>query len=150
MTTPPAHVISARPFSPADLALGDLLAQAAAQVPGRVALKYLAPGGVQDITYADLLARATDAAQDLAARFAPGDRLAVWMGNRPDWTVAQFAAAMAGLIVVAINPGCGSSELRYFLGQSGARGILHDRAFRGAGRRTCWTRCAPTCRGWSR
>ena len=128
----PAYVKSARPFAPAELSLGDLLRQAAAEVPDRIALKYLGPGdAVQDISYAALLARATDAAQDLAARFAPGDRLAIWMGNRPDWTVAQFAAAMAGLVVVAINPGCGSVELRYFLHQSGARGILHDRSFRG-------------------
>ena len=132
MAPQPAYVKSSRPFSPADLSLGDLLVQCAAQAPDRIALKFLDPGGpVQEITYADLLARAMDAAQDLKDRFAPGERLVIWMGNRHEWTIAQFAAAMAGLVVVAINPGCGSTELRYFLDQSGARGILHERSFRG-------------------
>lgn len=131
MSEPLAYVKSNRPFDPAETTLGGLLAGAAAAVPDRVALRFLAPGGVVELTYAEWLARAQDVAQDLATRFAPGDRLVIWMGNCPDWSIAQFGAAMAGLIVVAINPGCAPAELQYFLSQSGARGIILNRDFRG-------------------
>ncbi|MGR3425126.1 MAG: class I adenylate-forming enzyme family protein [Sagittula sp.] len=128
-----AYVKSARPFTPAEITVGALLRDAAVEAPGATALATLRdPDGTrQSLTYADLLARAEAVAQDLMTRFAPGDRLVIWAGNRLDWTVTQFGAAMAGLIVVAINPGCAKGELRYFLDQSQARGIVMERGNRG-------------------
>jgi fatty-acyl-CoA synthase len=44
------------------------------------------------------------AAGFLALGLERGDRIGVWSLNRPEWTLTQFAAAKAGLILVTINP----------------------------------------------
>lgn len=129
----PAYVRSDRQYTPTDLTVAGLLQQAATDAPDTVALMTLrnADGTRQEVSYAALLDRVRATAQDLLTRFDPGDRLVIWMGNRLDWTVVQFGAAMAGLIVVAINPGCGKGELRYFLEQSQARGLVLEKQNRG-------------------
>jgi acyl-CoA synthetase (AMP-forming)/AMP-acid ligase II len=43
-------------------------------------------------------------ARALLGRFEPGDRVAVWAPNIPEWEVVEFGAAMAGLILVTVNP----------------------------------------------
>jgi fatty-acyl-CoA synthase len=44
----------------------------------------------------------------------------VWSLNRPEWTLTQFAAAKAGLILVTINPAYRLSELEFALAKSAA------------------------------
>jgi fatty-acyl-CoA synthase len=44
------------------------------------------------------------AAGFVALGLARGARIGVWSLNRPEWTLTQFAAARAGLILVTINP----------------------------------------------
>ena len=44
------------------------------------------------------------AAGFLALGLERGARIGVWSLNRPEWTLTQFAAAKAGLILVTINP----------------------------------------------
>lgn len=126
-----AYLRSERDFVAVEMTLGGLLRQVAAEAPDTLALRVLRPeGGTQDISYADLLTQATDVAHDLLTRFSPGDHVAIWAGNRAEWTITQFGAALAGLVVVAINPGCAREELRYFLSQSQARGIIFESTFR--------------------
>lgn len=128
-----AYVRSNRLFEPSDLSIGGLLRQVASEAPDLHALKHLrAEDGQQRVmTYRELLSQAEDAARQLLKRHAPGDRIAILSGNRFEWTIAQFAAAIAGLTVVAINPGCAVDELRYFLEQSGASGIIFSETNRG-------------------
>src|SRR3984957_18977156 len=40
----------------------------------------------------------------LALGLERGARIGIWSLNRPEWTLTQFAAAKAGLILVTINP----------------------------------------------
>ena len=47
-----------------------------------------------------------------------GDRVGVWSPNRYEWTVAQFATAKIGAILVNINPSYRLHELAYALNQS--------------------------------
>ncbi|MFP6747215.1 MAG: AMP-binding protein [Alphaproteobacteria bacterium] len=51
----------------------------------------------------------------LALGLEPGQRVGIWSQNNAEWTVTQFAAAKAGLILVNINPAYRLSELEYAL-----------------------------------
>ena len=33
----------------------------------------------------------------------PGDRVAVWLANSPEWVFAEFACAVLGVLIVPIN-----------------------------------------------
>lgn len=100
--------------------VGDVLRSAAARAPDRAALVF----GDRWWTYADLLAEATDGARALLASFIPGDVVAVWSENRPQWVALEFAAGLAGLTLVPVSPCAGADEVAYVLAHSGARGIF--------------------------
>jgi len=112
--------------------VGGVLHAAAAAGPQMLAMV----GGVPDPgqrrrwTYAELLAEAEQAARALTARFAPGERVAVWAPNLPEWVILEFAAGLAGLVLVTINPALRPAELAYVLNQSGAAGIFLVPEFR--------------------
>ena len=88
------------------------------------------PGMRQRWTYPQLLADAERAARALAARFAPGERVAVWAPSLPEWVIVEYAAALAGLVLVTVNPAYRLAELAYVLNQSGAAGIFLVPEFR--------------------
>ncbi|MGI8450941.1 MAG: AMP-binding protein [Streptosporangiaceae bacterium] len=116
-----------------EITVGDLLRRVAAQVPDRTALV----DGQADAaarrrwTYAELLAAAEDVAGALLARFEPGERVAVWEANRPEWVLLQLGAALAGVILVTVNPQYRSAELKYALEQSAVAGLVHGVSHRG-------------------
>src|SRR3954462_9135054 len=116
-----------------DLTIGGLLREAAAADPDRVALV----AGVADKsarrswTYAELLAEATVAARALRTKFDEGDRIAVWAPNYPEWIILQFASALAGTILVTVNPAFRAAEVTYVLKQSRAAGVVTATEFRG-------------------
>jgi long-chain acyl-CoA synthetase len=56
----------------------------------------------------------------LSGGFAPGDRLAVYLQNVPQFVVAMVAAWKAGGVMVSINPMSRTRELSYLLKDSGA------------------------------
>lgn len=53
-----------------------------------------------------------------------GDRLAIWSPNCVEWTVTQFAAAKAGIILVNLNTAYKSHELEYVLNKVGCKGLV--------------------------
>jgi fatty-acyl-CoA synthase len=53
-----------------------------------------------------------------------GDRVGVWSPNRYEWTLAQYATAKLGVILVNVNPAYRTSELEYALRQSGCRALV--------------------------
>lgn len=73
----------------------------------------------------DRLARAL-----LAAGYDKGERVGMWAPNCAEWTVAQFATAKVGVILVNINPSYRSHELRYVLTQAGIRGLFTASSFK--------------------
>jgi len=75
-------------------------------------------------TYAELLADAERAARALLLRFAPGERVAVWSANSPEWIILEFAAALAGLTLVTVNPAYLEDELAHVLSHSEADGLF--------------------------
>jgi len=82
-------------------------------------------------SYGELLRDAERCADALLGRFEPGERIAVWAPNIPEWEIVEFGAAMAGMILVTVNPAYKPGELRYVLEQSGSSGIFFMPEFRG-------------------
>jgi fatty-acyl-CoA synthase len=82
-------------------------------------------------TWAELARRVDDlAAGFLALGLERGARIGVWSLNRPEWTLTQFAAAKAGLILVTINPAYRLSELEFALNKVGCAAIVTATAFK--------------------
>jgi len=105
--------------------IGSVLRYAAVRAPGKTALidgNPDRPG--RQWTYARLLADAERAARALLTRFAPGERVAVWAPNSPEWVILEFAAALAGLTLVPVNPAYRGEELAHVLGDSAADGLF--------------------------
>jgi long-chain acyl-CoA synthetase len=50
----------------------------------------------------------------------PGDRVAIFSGNRPEWTIADFAILWARAIVVPIYPTSTPEQVQHILANSGA------------------------------
>ncbi len=82
-------------------------------------------------TYAELLADAQRVAQALLVHFEPGDHIAVWANNIPEWVLLEYGVALAGMVLVTVNPAYRSKELAYVLTQSRAVGLFHVAHFRG-------------------
>ena len=116
-----------------DITLGELLQWAAQTEPERVALVVGAPDPAarRQWTYQALHADAQRTARALARRFRPGERVAIWAPNIPQWILMEFGAAMAGLILVTVNPAFRGAELAYVLRQSRSAGVFVVPGFRG-------------------
>jgi fatty-acyl-CoA synthase len=116
-----------------DLTVGGLLRAAAAEAPDRTALVAGVPDPAERRrwTYAELLDESERAARALLAQFSPGERLAVWAPNLPEWVVLEMAAGLAGIVLVTVNPAYRPAELQYVLRQSRAAGIFLVPEFRG-------------------
>ncbi|MTD12497.1 AMP-binding protein [Nakamurella sp. YIM 132087] len=110
-----------------------VLASAVATCPDRVALvdAVAAPEARRTWTYAELDAQVRHIALLLLDRFAPGERVAVWSPNSADWVLLQHGAALAGLVLVTVNPALRESEVRHVLSNSGAAGVFAAGEYRG-------------------
>ena len=117
-----------------DLTAGGALRDAAADAPRATALVQGAvdPAARRRWSYAELLEASERAARALLGRFAPGDRVAVWANNIPEWVILELAAGLAGITIVTVNPALRPQELGYVLGQSQADGIFLIPAYRGS------------------
>lgn len=114
--------------APAPTTIGDALLAAARRWPDSPALiEARDPSGPSDArqwSYSELADDATLVAQALLSHFSPGDRVAVWATNRPEWILLQLGAAMAGIVLVTVNPAYKDTELAYVLQHSRAHGIF--------------------------
>jgi fatty-acyl-CoA synthase len=81
-------------------------------------------------TFAELHAGVDAAAKGLLRLgIAPGDRVALWMVNRPEWLHAMFAIMKIGAVLVPVNTRFRTDDMTYVLGQSDAVAvILTDRS----------------------
>lgn len=116
-----------------DTNCGGILVAAAARSPDHLALidaDSLA-ATPRNWSYAELLRDAERAARAFSMVFEPGTHVAVWGPNSPEWVIAQFGLALAGLVMVTVNPAYRAGELAYVLRQSRARGILYTSSYRG-------------------
>ncbi|MDP5070156.1 MAG: AMP-binding protein, partial [Congregibacter sp.] len=123
------------PAEPAvrELTIGDALREAAADSPQQTALIAGTPDPAnrQSWTFAQLLDEAERTAKALLESFEPGDRVAVWAPNIPQWVIMEYGCALAGVVLVTVNPSYQADELAYVLRQSKAAGIFMVSEFRG-------------------
>ena len=113
--------------------IASVLCEAAAAAPDAMALVETDMDGARRRRwrYADLFADAEKLALALSTHFAAGERVAVWAPNIPEWVVLEFAASLAGLVLVTVNPAYQAKELDYVLRQSRASGLFLVQGFRG-------------------
>ena len=80
------------------------------------------------LSHAEHYRRGAALARALVFRFgiSKGDRVAIAMRNFPEWSVAFWAAASVGAIVVPLNAWMTGAELQYCLDDSGARLLVAD------------------------
>lgn len=103
--------------------LGDDLAGAVAEHPDGEALVDVPSD--RRWTYAQLDEDTRALAVALLDRgVEPGDRVAIWAQNVPEWTLALYAVARVGGVVVNVNPAYRAHELEYVLRQSGTRVLV--------------------------
>src|ERR1700712_4843918 len=82
-------------------------------------------------TYAELDADVNAFARGLmSAGIAKGDRVGVWAPNCAEWTIAQYATAKAGAILVNVNPAHRTHEFSYAVNQSGLRLLIAATEFK--------------------
>jgi acyl-CoA synthetase (AMP-forming)/AMP-acid ligase II len=84
------------------------------------------------VSYRLLAERVQGVAAGLAATgFRPGDMLALWAPNLPQWAGVALGAMAAGGTVTGASPACTERELAAQLADAGARSC--------SPRRRCWT-----------
>lgn len=87
--------------------------------------------GQQRITYRELDWIVETVAANLTRQgLRRSDRLALLVGNRPEFLHAVLAAARTGIIVVPIGTRQRRPEIEFVLQQSGAAGLIYDAEFR--------------------
>ncbi len=54
----------------------------------------------------------------------PGDRVGIWSHNNAEWVLMQLATAMAGLVLVNINPAYRTAEVEYALNKVDCKALV--------------------------
>jgi fatty-acyl-CoA synthase len=109
------------PAMPGSRTIPGLLDELAARSPAREALV----GAGRRYAYAALRDEVRAFAKGLhALGIRKGDMVAILMGNKPEWIIADLAICSLGAIMVAINTWGTSRELGYVLAHSDARMLI--------------------------
>ncbi len=76
-------------------------------------------------TFGEVLERINEVARGLIQLgIEPGDHVALWMVNRPEWIFAMYALAKIGAVQVPVNTRFRTHDLAYLLKQSDARYLI--------------------------
>lgn len=87
--------------------------------------------GDRHISYAELDRMARSAAAWLRGQgIGQGDRVAVWLVNRPEWLALMLGLSRIGAVLVAVNTRYRTAELQHILSASGARMLIMQPRFR--------------------
>jgi long-chain acyl-CoA synthetase len=84
--------------------------------------------GEREISYAGIHAQSQRAAAHLQNKFGvkPGDRVALWLKNCPEFVVSVFGILQAGAVVVPINNFLKPAEVVYILNDGGIDVVITD------------------------
>ena len=129
--------------------IGASLDRTVATWPEREALVEAATG--RRWTWAELGREVDAVARGLiAGGLEAGDRVGIWAPNCAEWTIAQYATAKAGVVLVNVNPAYRTHELAYVVEQSGMRWLLAATRFRTSDYRAMVEEVAPDAPGLER
>ena len=103
--------------------LGMLPAEAAARWGEREALSF----EDQRWTYAEFAEEVDRAAKGLIALgVEPGEKIALWMNNKPEWLFLMYAIPKAGGVLVPLNTRYRTDDITYVVAQSNAGTLISD------------------------
>src|SRR6266487_2973359 len=104
--------------------LASAFAASAQKRPDKVALYW----GEREFTYDTLLKQSCAVAAQLAGQYhvKAGDRVALWLKNRPEFVPALFGILNAGAVVVPINNFLKPAEVNYILQDAGIDVLVTD------------------------
>ena len=109
------------PRMPTSRTIAGLLDEQATRFGAREALV----GGGARYTYAQLREEVRAFAKGLSAiGVRKGDHVAILMGNRPEWVIADLAVCTLGAVMVAVNTWVTARELCYVLAHSDAKLLI--------------------------
>lgn len=118
--------VSMPPFAPVVTSgsLGDIPFDNAVEAPFEAVLSRKQPDGTwRDVTASEFAHEVLNVAKGLIGLgLEAGDRIAIMARTTYEWTLLDFAGWAAGLVTVPIYPTSSSSQARYILQHSGARG----------------------------
>ena len=101
--------------------VSDLLSATAARLPDKSAIVFRD----RPIRYADVEFRVARAAAAFAGHgVGPGDRVALLLGNIPEFVYAFYGALRAGAVVSPLNVMLTPEEVGYILADSGAKAVV--------------------------
>ncbi|MFC9763523.1 AMP-binding protein [Rhodococcus jostii] len=144
-----SHTVGPTERALLEMTIGDNFDRTAARFPDREAVVDVPTG--RRWTYAGLRADVDALASALLEEgIVPGDRVAIWAPNCPEWVLVQFAAAKVGAILVNLNPAYRSHELEYVLTQSGIRLMFAVPSFKTSDYEAMVTEVSPRCPGLDR
>ncbi|GLZ49090.1 putative fatty-acid-CoA ligase [Actinomycetospora sp. NBRC 106375] len=110
----------------AEATIADLVRDRAREHPDVLALVGVRhDGSALRASYTELLTAAREVAAGLRRVAAPGDHVALWAPNVAEWPVIEYGAALAGVVLVALNPVLRGPELDYALRLSRASVLIH-------------------------
>lgn len=104
--------------------VGDLLRVTAQQQPDRTGLVAHVAGEELRLTFVELLGQAENVARALLEVCKPGEHLGLVTANRGEGVIVQFAAALAGIVLVPVNPMLRARELGYVVEHAGLSAII--------------------------
>ncbi len=92
----------------------------------KVALRTILPdGGLQGITYREVLSRVGEVAGGLRSMgLSRGDRVALLSENRPEWAFVDYGALCAGTPLVPIHTTLVPAQVAFILENSGSRALF--------------------------
>jgi long-chain acyl-CoA synthetase len=117
------------PLGTGSSTIADLLPHAAAQYGGQSATSFKNGDTWQQNSYDELLAESQAVGRGLIALgIGPKERVCILANTRREWSIADFAGAQAGLIVVPIYQTNSPKECEWVVSDSGAKAIFVENA----------------------
>jgi fatty-acyl-CoA synthase len=104
-----------------DKTLADLFDQAVTKYGREEAMVF----NEKRITYHEMGRRVTDFAKGLLKLgVKKGDKVGIWLSNRPEWAIAEFAVAKVGAVMVPLSTRFRAFDIEYILKQSDSTTLI--------------------------
>lgn len=93
-------------------------------------LRFKRAGAWQSLSFGEVARRVRELALGLhALGLRPGDRIAIWSENRPEWNLADLASLAIGAVDVPIYATQTRSQVEYILSDSACRAVFVSKDF---------------------